>query len=362
MTDFEVNNANAADGAEDKAPETAVAENEHAHETNEVVYGYNPRTGGEAVTNNVKKSNVLFGFIGLLVILAIVLSTLSFYGVGGSWVARVNGKKLSEEDFLKRVKVAMWLGGPQVDYERDKTMILDSMAEEQVYVQEAEKRGLKVDEQKFDQDYTKFNEQLAMMFGSADAAKADAEKNGVKLDDLKTIFHEQYLIQALLDNEAQNVKLTAAEKQAAEEKYNGYKEIHAAHILVADEQTAQKVLAELKNGADFGKVAEKYTIDPSGKANGGDLGWFAPGMMVPEFEKAAFALKVGEISEPVKTQFGYHIIKLLEAPRGPEYPAMQEKVAVAQQEMMAKVKAAAKIEKKDAKDLPVLKSAAKKAE
>ncbi len=82
----------------------------------------------------------------------------------------------------------------------------------------------------------------------------------------------------------------------------------ASHILVEKQSQALKVLEELKAGAKFEDLARKYSTCPSGK-RGGDLGQFGRGQMVKEFEQATFALKLGEISQPVKTQFGYHIIK-----------------------------------------------------
>lgn len=82
-----------------------------------------------------------------------------------------------------------------------------------------------------------------------------------------------------------------------------------SHILVEKQTQALKILEELKAGADFGGLAKKYSSCPSGK-RGGDLGQFGRGQMVREFEQAAFALKLGQVTEqPVKTQFGYHIIK-----------------------------------------------------
>lgn len=85
--------------------------------------------------------------------------------------------------------------------------------------------------------------------------------------------------------------------------------VRASHILVEKQSQALKVLEELKAGADFGGLAKKYSTCPSGK-RGGDLGQFGRGQMVREFEQAAFALKPGQVTEqPVKTQFGYHIIK-----------------------------------------------------
>ena len=85
--------------------------------------------------------------------------------------------------------------------------------------------------------------------------------------------------------------------------------IRASHILVKTEEEAKKLLEEIKNGADFAKLASEHSMCPSGR-DGGDLRFFGRGMMVKPFEDAAFALKKGEISEPVETQFGWHLIKL----------------------------------------------------
>ena len=87
--------------------------------------------------------------------------------------------------------------------------------------------------------------------------------------------------------------------------------IRCAHILVTKESTAKEVLEKLSKGESFAKLAEQYSIDGT-KKRGGDLGFFGHGMMVKEFEKAAFDLQKGQTSGLVKTQFGYHIIKRLE--------------------------------------------------
>lgn len=95
-------------------------------------------------------------------------------------------------------------------------------------------------------------------------------------------------------------------------KYNKPEEVKARHILITgdDAKALEKIkaLRSKVNAKNFGDIAKKETEDPTGKSNGGDLGWFSAGRMVPEFEKAAFSMKKGEISEPIKTQFGYHII------------------------------------------------------
>ncbi len=87
--------------------------------------------------------------------------------------------------------------------------------------------------------------------------------------------------------------------------------VHCAHILVKTEQEANQILEELKKGTSFTKIAEQKSLCPSGK-KGGDLGTFGRGSMVKDFEKAAFALSKGQISQPVKTEFVWHIIKRLE--------------------------------------------------
>lgn len=85
--------------------------------------------------------------------------------------------------------------------------------------------------------------------------------------------------------------------------------VKASHILVSSLEEANKVISELKDGKDFGELARRYSKCPSGK-EGGDLGFFSKGQMVKEFEDAAFSLEVGAVSGPVKTQFGYHVIKV----------------------------------------------------
>ncbi len=101
-------------------------------------------------------------------------------------------------------------------------------------------------------------------------------------------------------------------------------EIHARHILVATKEEAEAVIKQLDGGAKFEDVANEKTTDPSGKTTGGDLGWFGPGRMVPEFEKAATALEPGSYTkEPVQSQFGWHVIKV-EDKRAQQPPAFDQ--------------------------------------
>ena len=108
--------------------------------------------------------------------------------------------------------------------------------------------------------------------------------------------------------------------------------IRARHILVSDDVSVAKVVYELKAGTSFDELAKKYSLDPGSAANGGDLGEFPRGVMVPEFEKAAFELKApGDVSEPVKTQFGWHIIKLEERIPESAMPFEQVKARIIQE-------------------------------
>lgn len=102
---------------------------------------------------------------------------------------------------------------------------------------------------------------------------------------------------------------------AYQEQYGGAepkREINASHILVETAEEAVAIVETLAGGADFGELAKEKSTGPSGP-RGGELGWFGPGQMVAEFEAAAMALEVGAVSEPVQTQFGWHVIKLNEA-------------------------------------------------
>jgi peptidyl-prolyl cis-trans isomerase C len=114
-------------------------------------------------------------------------------------------------------------------------------------------------------------------------------------------------------------------------------EVHARHILVETKEEADAIEAELKGGADFATIAQEKSIDPGSGANGGDLGFFSKGMMVPEFEAAAFALaNPGDVSAPVQSQFGWHIIKL-EEKRQSQPPAFEQVAPQVQQQVLMRV-------------------------
>lgn len=136
-------------------------------------------------------------------------------------------------------------------------------------------------------------------------------QNHITLDQLKDQMKTQVLIQKLAERNVQ-VSDTDIKNYYDQNKseFTTPEQVTASHILVATQADAEKVEQRLKNGEDFAKVAKEVSTDTSTKDKGGDLGTFGKGQMVPEFEKVAFAQKPGTISAPVKTQYGWHVIKV----------------------------------------------------
>jgi peptidyl-prolyl cis-trans isomerase C len=160
---------------------------------------------------------------------------------------------------------------------------------------------------------------------------ADGKKNKADADPAfkrRMAFVEEQVIQDFWLQKELGKRLTPEKLQARyQEKLKSMPaedEVHARHILVATEQEAKDVLAELKKGTSFDKLAREKSTDKASGAEGGDLGWFKRTDMVKEFSDAAFALKKGELSEaPVKTQFGFHVIKVEDRRRAPP-PSFEE--------------------------------------
>ncbi|WP_391117192.1 peptidylprolyl isomerase [Psychrobacillus sp. L3] len=146
--------------------------------------------------------------------------------------------------------------------------------------------------------------------------KADKEKLGDNFEAMiaqqgyTEVSYKKYLKLNLLQEKAltEDVKVSDDEVKAAYDKIKD--EINARHVLVKDEATAKKVKAELESGKDFAEVAKKYSTEEAAQTTGGELGWFGKGQMVPAFEDVAFKLKKNVFSDPVKTDFGYHIIEV----------------------------------------------------
>lgn len=200
----------------------------------------------------------------------------------GAYVAKVGSVTITQDDVSRELKglpeqIQRMFEGPE-----GAEKFVDELVKKEMLYQEAKKKGFE---------------------GNPDYQK--------KLEDFKKLT----LISLLLEKEIED-KAKPSDKDV-KDYYEKHKadltannQIRASHILVKSEDDAKKILDQLKKGGDFAKIAKEKSIDTGSAKNGGDLGFFSRGQMVPEFEKAAFSLKEGEVSGPVKTQFGYHIIKV----------------------------------------------------
>jgi len=147
-----------------------------------------------------------------------------------------------------------------------------------------------------------------------EAKKRNIDKDKEYLDMVER-FKRDALLEVLLKREVEDkARVEDSELRAYydshPEEFRLNEEVRASHILVKTEAEARDVIKRLKGGADFARLAMEVSQDPGSAKKGGDLGYFGRGKMIPEFDRAVFKLKEGELSEPVKTEFGYHIIKL----------------------------------------------------
>ena len=155
------------------------------------------------------------------------------------------------------------------------------------------------------------------------------------------LTRRELLVNVYIQDYMKSHPVSESDTKAAYEKFKtelGDKEYNARHILVASEAEAKDVIAQLNKGGDFSKIAKEKSTDKGSGANGGDLGWFKKSDMVKEFADAAFNLKKGELSEvPVKSQFGYHIIRVDDV-REAQLPKLDEvKPQITQQLTQAKL-------------------------
>ena len=168
--------------------------------------------------------------------------------------------------------------------------------------------------------------------------------------------HNRLLMESLLQDAGKSALSDEAERKVYDEAVKQVKneeEVHARHILVPTEDEAKAILAQLKGGADFATLAKEKSKDP-GAAEGGDLGYFTKEQMVPEFSEVAFKLGKGQLSDPVKTQFGWHIIKVEDKRTRPTPTFEQVKPQIenyvahrAQAEMVENLRKSATVERLD---------------
>ena len=206
---------------------------------------------------------------------------------------------------------------------------------------------------------TKDSNVLAFLIDMKVVAKAAEDEKIADSDDFKKrleFARNRLLMDSLLAAKGKAATTDDAMKKVyddAAKQISGEEEVHARHILVETEDEAKAVKAELDKGADFAELAKKKSKDP-GASDGGDLGFFTKEQMVPEFSKVAFELKPGQISDPVKSQFGWHIIKV-EEKRNRKPPAFDQVkgqietyvTRKAQADYVGKLRETAKIERFD---------------
>jgi peptidyl-prolyl cis-trans isomerase C len=193
---------------------------------------------------------------------------------------------------------------------------------------------------------------LKIVAGQAAKEKLDATPEFAKrLDQTR----ERLLMETILTREGEKAGTDEATRKFYDETVKGLKseqEIRARHILVEKEEQAKAALDRVRKGEDFAKLAAELSTDPGSGKEGGDLGWFERGRMVPEFGEAAFKLEKGQVSDIVKTQFGFHIIKLEDKrdKKPPEFETVKDQLKrymtqKAQQDFVLKLRESAKIEK-----------------
>ena len=204
----------------------------------------------------------------------------------------------------------------------------------------------------------------------AKAAEAAKVGSGAEFTRKLAYNRDKTLLDEYLDQEAKKAVTPEAARKLYDETVKSVpaeQEVRARHILVENEDEAKTIATRVKGGEDFAKVAGEVSKDPGSKTDGGDLGFFTKEQMVPEFSAVAFTLEPGKISDPVKSQFGWHVIKVEEKRNRKAPPIEQVKGQIetyvtrkAQADYVAKLREAAKVERMDKPAEPAAKPDAAK--
>ncbi|NLV87959.1 MAG: hypothetical protein GX021_01135 [Tissierellia bacterium] len=263
-------------------------------------------------------------FFGIFVILALTITIVGCSKQEEGLVATVEGEGITEEEFNTKFEVYRSISEQQlgegvleqVNEETGKTReeelkedILEMLIMERLISNEASKANIEVTDEEFQ---LVMNQYITMM-GGEEVFNESLESSQITKEFLEESIRKDLLINKHREHFIQNTTVTEEE---AEEYFEENKEdlivIRASHILVKTEEEGKEVLERLNQGEDFAKLAEELSADKTSGLFGGDLGYFGKGSMIAEFEEAAFALNPGETSELVKTEVGYHIIRLVD--------------------------------------------------
>lgn len=215
-------------------------------------------------------------------------------GSGGGNVASVNGQNISRADFDKKLE-----SSPTA------RQVLTQMVQQDLIDQYARDKKVDVSQAEIDKKESEIKARYPA--GQFDQI---LKQQGLTEQDVQNILRQQIILSKAV---APQVHVSDADVKAFFDKnhamFDKPEQVRARHILVADQKTAQTVLAKLKAGGSWDALAKQYSTDPSTKDKGGELGFFGKGQMVPQFQDAAFNAKVGQIVGPVKSPFGYHVIQ-----------------------------------------------------
>ena len=257
-----------------------------------------------------KVSNKAFAaIVGTIVIVGLAV-ILIFSFTNREIVATVGDSKITKEELYDKL------------VEQGGSNILSQMIDAEIINQEAKKEKIQVTDEEIDAEMENYMAQ----YGGEEMFESVLQQSGLTKDDLKGDIIQYVQIEKLVDS-----RISVTDEEINEyfeenkEKLGQEEQVKASHILVEDEKTAKDLKKQLDDGADFAELAKEHSTDPGSAENGGELGFFGKGKMVKEFEDVAFAAKVDEISEPVKSEKGYHIIKVEEKKEAKEATLEEKK-------------------------------------